>query len=665
MYYHLLYSVVVEFETIFLSVYHCADQFVRSFCSVIITVLVAHPTDTKYKSMGASHSRKKHIHNSIHLSGIPTTAISSEDHQSDHNTPQTIQIPTSSTSQNKSKAKSKWMSFKIFNHMKQITNAIQFSAESMRMEMETPHSIATPDTTTGETEDENSNHPEIDDHDKDNQEVIHQESNSVTTKGVDLVLIPPPRAPSRAKLSTRESTEIQETEEIITLKEHENPEFYPPLTRHRCWFIGNNEHGQFGATDDFTQNESILSLSLMVTISDVHIDKIITSHNGTTRILYNHSKFMDVSSDPPVSNHNRLHSHSGCLTVTAVRIICNHWYYQECDYLENLSNCISHLIVLFTKQDEDIFTDIETPSPNKSATDLDIRLISGGICSDQLFIKTKNNELYAKISHHSHTTPAYNLQAPLKQIKYFQNECIDIKQIESTSYNTIFLSKMGELYTCNGIKKDGEDNIDKISISFEYTINMYLNGTNTKIDSITCGADHTLAMTMHGQIYSFGFNGCGQLGHGNNGDKFAVYQPTLIQHFIMNNIPIVQISAGSYHNMVLDNDGNVYTFGANNVYQCGNGCQYDVFVPEVRNEIDGNAIDIKCGYEHNVVYCENGDYWLWGNNEFNQCLVYDENEKYIKIPRKYDCASDIYKHFFPGEIVTIYPGWKETRIITT
>ena len=586
--------------------------------------------------MGATHSRKKHIHDSIHLSGIPTTSISSTDHQSHHITPE-IQIPTSSTS-TKSKS-TKWISFAIFNHMKQITNSINFSAESMRMNAETPHSITSPTIDASYT---NKN--------GDNQDIIEQES---ITKGADLISIPPPPAPSRPKLSTRESTEIETKQKIITTKGNINPEFDSPLIPHKCWFIGNNEYGQFGVNDDFMQNESISDLSLMVTISDVHIDKIITSHNGTTRILYNHNKYMDVSASTGHTNNGcgikDAHSDKGRLSVTQVKIVCDHWYYTECDYFNhNLPNTISHLIVLYTKQDEDLFVDISTS--NKS----DVKLISGGICSDQLFVLTLQNELYAKVNYHSNTTPGDDsaMQMPLKRIRFFENGGIDIKDIASTSYNTIFLSGRGKLYTCNAIKKDGEDNIDNIWM-------------NTKIEAISCGADHTLAMTMDGNIYSFGFNGCGQLGHGDNQNKFAVYQPTLIQYFMMNGIHVVQISSGSYHNIVLDDGGNIYTFGANNVYQCGNGCQYDVFKPEKRNEIDGKVIDIKCGYEHNVVYCENDDYWLWGNNEYNQCLVYDEKEEYIKIPRKYDCANDIYKHFFPGEIVTIYPGWKETRIITT
>ena len=124
--------------------------------------------------MGATHSRKKYIHDSIHLSGIPTTSISSTDHQSHHITPQ-IHIPTSSTS-TKSKSTSKWISFAIFNHMKQITNSINFSAESMRMAMETPHSITSPTTDTSytntddETESDQSDHDHNDNHD--NQDII-------------------------------------------------------------------------------------------------------------------------------------------------------------------------------------------------------------------------------------------------------------------------------------------------------------------------------------------------------------------------------------------------------------------------------------------------------------------------------------------------------------
>ena len=85
---------------------------------------------------------------------------------------------------------------------------------------------------------------------------------------------------------------------------------------------------------------------------------------------------------------------------------------------------------------------------------------------------------------------------------------------------------------------------------------------------------------------------------------------------------------------------------------------------------DIKIIDIKCGGFHNVACSEDNEYYLWGSNDYNQCLVYDKDKnndtnknenECIKIPTKYDPKKDLNDKY---EIVNIYPGHTETRIVT-
>lgn len=78
-----------------------------------------------------------------------------------------------------------------------------------------------------------------------------------------------------------------------------------------------------------------------------------------------------------------------------------------------------------------------------------------------------------------------------------------------------------------------------------------------------------------------------------------------------------------------------------------------------------NIIDIKCGAFHNLVKTERNEYFLWGRNKENQCLIkannndYDDkfNMEFIKRPTKY-----LYNKQ-NMEIINIYLGYKETKIV--
>eukprot|EP00486_Rosalina_sp_Unknown_P012104 CAMPEP_0201589264 /NCGR_PEP_ID=MMETSP0190_2-20130828/164720_1 /ASSEMBLY_ACC=CAM_ASM_000263 /TAXON_ID=37353 /ORGANISM="Rosalina sp." /LENGTH=112 /DNA_ID=CAMNT_0048043077 /DNA_START=239 /DNA_END=574 /DNA_ORIENTATION=+ len=111
--------------------------------------------------------------------------------------------------------------------------------------------------------------------------------------------------------------------------------------------------------------------------------------------------------------------------------------------------------------------------------------------------------------------------------------------------------------------------------------------------------------------------------------------------------------------MVLTDDGKVYIGGDNEYYQVGMGDHSAMIGKTVRepqlNEYlkDENIIDIKAGYYHNVVKTDNNEFYLWGNNEDYECLVFDfeddEDEEYVKIPTQFT--------FENKEIIAIYPGF--------
>lgn len=89
---------------------------------------------------------------------------------------------------------------------------------------------------------------------------------------------------------------------------------------------------------------------------------------------------------------------------------------------------------------------------------------------------------------------------------------------------------------------------------------------NLHVKDVICGENHVILVDMKGNIYSYGQNNYGQLGlgHFNN-----VYTPTLIES--LNDKNPLRICCGSNHTLLLSNDGELYSWGANNEGQLGNG----------------------------------------------------------------------------------------------
>lgn len=79
------------------------------------------------------------------------------------------------------------------------------------------------------------------------------------------------------------------------------------------------------------------------------------------------------------------------------------------------------------------------------------------------------------------------------------------------------------------------------------------------IIQVACGKFHSLVLTKTGQLYSFGANTFGELGHGTITEK--VSKPTLISSLA--GIPIAFIACGGHHSFVISKSGTIFAFGKN------------------------------------------------------------------------------------------------------
>ena len=80
-----------------------------------------------------------------------------------------------------------------------------------------------------------------------------------------------------------------------------------------------------------------------------------------------------------------------------------------------------------------------------------------------------------------------------------------------------------------------------------------------RIIQIACGEAHALALTSKGQVYSWGSNGEGQLGIGD--DIFLTGQPTQVSGVNEFHPRIAQIACGDWTSFALDKEGSVSRCG--------------------------------------------------------------------------------------------------------
>jgi len=121
---------------------------------------------------------------------------------------------------------------------------------------------------------------------------------------------------------------------------------------------------------------------------------------------------------------------------------------------------------------------------------------------------------------------------------------------------------------------------------------------------LAAGSSHSVALDSEGQVWTWGYNNVGQLGDGSSVDRwFPQVVPDLD--------PVIQISAGYHSTYALLDDGTVKAWGSNSSGQLGDDTQTDRSTP-VEVEVLSSIIQIAGGSEHALALDEHGKVWSWG-----------------------------------------------------
>ena len=165
------------------------------------------------------------------------------------------------------------------------------------------------------------------------------------------------------------------------------------------------------------------------------------------------------------------------------------------------------------------------------------------------------------------------------------------------------------------------------------------------VTAIAAGGSHSLALDINGDVWAWGFNSVGQLGLGT-----GLFEPvTPVPHAyavkvwdhnnlpVSDSSPVIQISAGLDHSLVLLADGSVYAWGSNFFGQLGHGdplkgtpdntaAAFPTPV-QVLTQVStstkpaiplSNIRSIVAIGTHNLAQDSSKRWWAWGENTYGQ-----------------------------------------------
>ena len=273
-----------------------------------------------------------------------------------------------------------------------------------------------------------------------------------------------------------------------------------------------------------------------------------------------------------------------------------------------------------------------------------IIISNGGVGARSVRLFTKNKELFSVINGESYQ-PLF-----LKQFKDI------LIQIENGIGHTLYLTLNGALYG-DGWNAHGQ-------LSFPH--NKYYSITRIKykrnISQIASNFRSSIFVDFNDNIITFGSNEFGELGIGNHSRK---RMNKIWRCNNNNNYRIKILNGGLYHNGFITMNGKLYMFGNNMHGQCGINNIHKSIVNKPKYVCISNnkrIKDIKCGGHHSIILTYKNEYYSFGFNDKNQCLL-NIKKNSIHKPTKISIKYIQKKTKSNKKIIDIFPADLDTYIL--
>ncbi|XP_075226553.1 putative E3 ubiquitin-protein ligase HERC1 isoform X4 [Lycorma delicatula] len=219
----------------------------------------------------------------------------------------------------------------------------------------------------------------------------------------------------------------------------------------------------------------------------------------------------------------------------------------------------------------------------------------------------EKSEVYVWGSNSSHQLAEGTQEKLLmpKLTRFFTN----VQQVEAGQYCTFVIHNNGEMSAC------GKGSYGRLGLgdsNNQSTPKKVCVDARIKKVSSSKGSDgHTLALSEHGQVYSWGDGDYGKLGHGNGVTQKT---PKLVGDPLSGK-RVIWVNAGYRHSAVVTDEGELYTWGEGDHGRLGHGDSNGRSIPTLVQNLSGVG-SVACGSAHTLALSMDGKtVWSFGSGD--------------------------------------------------
>ncbi|XP_030048008.1 E3 ISG15--protein ligase HERC5 [Microcaecilia unicolor] len=250
-----------------------------------------------------------------------------------------------------------------------------------------------------------------------------------------------------------------------------------------------------------------------------------------------------------------------------------------------------------------------------------VRVCSLACGASRILFLSSEGKLYEQ----NYVAGLHSLQPCLQKSLY--EKCII--QVSCGEHHSLALSKDGQLFAW------GENTHGQLGLgdwcSLQPKPKLVKGLQSSPLAQITAGREHSIALSISGAVYSWGRNSMGQLGLGHTNSQCC---PTLVAS--LEHKRTVFVSCGESHTAVLTKDGQLMTFGAGGCGQLGHNSKKNELHPRLVAELFGVRVSqVACGRSHTLAYVPSlAKVYSFGAGEQGQLGNGSNHEQLIPLPMK-------------------------------
>jgi len=190
-------------------------------------------------------------------------------------------------------------------------------------------------------------------------------------------------------------------------------------------------------------------------------------------------------------------------------------------------------------------------------------------------------------------------------------------------WNSSAISLNGQVFTWgnNNSGQLGNQSTNLSDVPFNIT-SRFSFSEGEKLISISIGNNHMIALTSTGRVFTWGLNSNGQLG--NQSTNLSNVPFNITSSFVLaNGETITKISAGENHSAAISSTGKVFTWGLNSFGQLGDNTVTQKTIPtnitsQFNLASDEQVTSVVLGHNHSSAITSSGRVFTWGQNSGGQ-----------------------------------------------